>query len=170
MLRLEGQGDAGSETLEYEFDVDEKAGRSVYTEFGLIGRITTVIPVKARVNDVSSSGQASEELVAKVAWPHAVRTGEDVFISKVRRCLKREGKSEILQHIVDMKAALRKDAEAMDLPRHAMGLCPAAQDLRVCRILILKRYRPLDAIESQAEFHQVFVQVVRGTLRKVVGP
>ena len=168
VLRLEGQGDDGSETREYEFDVDEKAGRSVYTEFGMIGRGTTVIPVKARGNGSSSSEQESEELVAKVAWPHAARTGEDVFISKVRKCLRREGKTKILDHIVDMKAALAKDSKAMDLPRCAMGLGPDAQDLRVCRILILKRYKPLDTIGSQAEFHQVFVQVVRGTLLIIV--
>ncbi|EPT05418.1 hypothetical protein FOMPIDRAFT_1044752 [Fomitopsis schrenkii] len=34
-LLLDGQGEDGSEVLEYDFDVDEKAHRSVYTEFGL---------------------------------------------------------------------------------------------------------------------------------------
>ncbi|EPT00210.1 hypothetical protein FOMPIDRAFT_1050033, partial [Fomitopsis schrenkii] len=47
-LLLDGQGEAGSEVLEYDFDVDEKVHRSVYTEFGLVGRGMTVIPVKAR--------------------------------------------------------------------------------------------------------------------------
>ena len=168
ILRLEGQGEDGSKMLEYDFDVDEKAGRSVYTEFGLIGRGTTVIPVKARVNEGSLNGQESEELVAKVAWPHAVRTGEDVFIRKVRKCLEDEGKKSMLQHIVDLKASLTKNMEAMDLPRYAMGLQPEPQDVRVCRILILKRYRPLDTIGSPAKFHQVFVQVVRGTSLTVV--
>ena len=170
VLRLEGQGQDGSETLEYDFDVDEKAHRSVYTEFGLIGRGTTVIPIRARKarTEPSTYEEEQEELVAKVAWPHAVRVGEDVFINKVRTGLERNGKTKMLQHIVDMKAALTKDAEAMDLPRHAMGSCPKAQDLRVCRILILKRYRPLDTIGSQAEFHQVFVQVVRGMLLTVL--
>ena len=96
-------------------------------------------------------------------------TGEDVFITKVRRSLQRADKTKMLQHIVDMKAALKKDTEAMNLPRHAMGLCPDAQDLRVCRILIVKRYRSLDAIGSQADFHQVFTQVVRGMSLIAVG-
>ena len=114
------------------------------------------------------NGQESEELVAKVAWPHAVRTGEDVFIRKVRKCLEDEGKKSMLQHIVDLKASLTKNMEAMVLPRYAMGLQPEPQDVRVCRILILKRYRPLDTIGSPAKFHQVFVQVVRGTSLTVV--
>ena len=152
VLRLDRRDDDGSETLEYDFDVDKKAGPTVHTEFGLIGRDTTVIPVKtrARVKEASSSTRAGDELAAKVAWPHAAQTGEDAFISKVRRCLKREGKTKMLQHIVDTKAALTKDAEAMELPRCSMGLWPGAQDLRLCRILILKRHRPLDSIGSQA--------------------
>ena len=164
-------GEDGSETLEYEFDVDKTAHRSVYTEFGLIGRGTTVIPVKSRKTrtEPSSSEEEPEELVAKVAWPHTVRMGEDVFITKVRTGLERSGKTQMLQHIVDMKAALTKDAKAMGLPRQAMGLCPGREDLRVCRILVLKRYRPLHAIESQAEFHKVFVQVVRGMSTPVCG-
>ncbi|EPT00195.1 hypothetical protein FOMPIDRAFT_1050020 [Fomitopsis schrenkii] len=164
MLRVEKQGEDGSGVLEYDFDVDKKARRSVYTEFGLIGRGTTVIPVKARPRAGAASGSQaseSEELVAKIAWPHAARTGEDVFIRKVRSGLKDAGKKKILQHIVDMKAAMTKDMKEMNMPRHAMGLCPDEQDVRVCRILILMCYIPLDAIGSQAEFHLVFVQSVR---------
>ncbi|EPT05416.1 hypothetical protein FOMPIDRAFT_92699 [Fomitopsis schrenkii] len=157
-LRLEGQGEDCSEVLDYEFDVDKKAHRSVCTEFGFIGWGTTVM--RARLGAVASV-QTREELIAKVAWPHAARTAEDVFIRKVRSRLKAAEKKKIFDHIVDLKAAMTKGMEAMDLPRHAMGLCPEEQDLRVCRILILKCYRPLDAIGSQAEFHQVFVRVVR---------
>ncbi|EPT00193.1 hypothetical protein FOMPIDRAFT_1060536 [Fomitopsis schrenkii] len=163
-LHVEGQGEDGSGVLEYDFDVDKKAHRSVYTEFGLIGRGTTVIPVKARPGAGAASGaqaSESEELVAKIAWPHAARTGEDVFIRKVRSRLKNGGKKKILQHIVDLKASMTKDMKEMNMPRHAMGLCPDEQDVRVCRILILKCYRPLDAIGSPAEFHLVFVQVFR---------
>ncbi|EPT00179.1 hypothetical protein FOMPIDRAFT_1123232, partial [Fomitopsis schrenkii] len=139
-LHLDGQGEDGSGVLEYDFDVNKKAHRSVYTEFGLIGRGTTVIPVKARPGAGAASGaqaSESEELVAKIAWPHAARTGEDVFIRKVRSRLTKEGKEQILQHIVDLKAWMTKDMKEMDLPRHAMGLCPGEQDVRVCRILIM---------------------------------
>ncbi|EPT05417.1 hypothetical protein FOMPIDRAFT_1021270, partial [Fomitopsis schrenkii] len=163
-LHVEGQGEDGSGVLEYEFDVDKKTHRSLYTEFGMIGRGTTVVPVKARPRAEAASGaqaSKSEDLVAKIAWPHAARTGEDVFIRKVRSGLKKGGKKQILQHIVDLKAWMTKDMKEMGLPRHAMGLCPDEQDVRVCRILIMKCYRPLQAIESQADFHLVFVQVVR---------
>ena len=37
------------------------------------------------------------------------------------------------------------------------------EDMRVCHNLIFKRFRPLHAIESQAQFHQVFIHAIRGT-------
>ena len=167
VLHLEGQGEKGSETLEYEFDVNEKAGRPVYTEFGLIGR-GTVIPDKARVTEASSSGQASEELVAKVAWPHAGRTGEVVFISKVRRRLEGEGKTNILQHIVEMRAALTKDGKRWNsiVTRWACALA-----CRTCECVAswfsndTVRWMPLDRRRSFMKF----VQVVRGKSLTVLG-
>ena len=70
---------------------------------------------------------------------------------------------KVLQRNMDVEAALPKDAEATeDLPRHAMGLYLSPQDLRVCRSLINKWYLPMDVIELQTKFHNVFIQVVRG--------
>ncbi|EPT00206.1 hypothetical protein FOMPIDRAFT_92723 [Fomitopsis schrenkii] len=130
-----GQGEDGSEVLEYDFDVDEKAHRSVYTEFGFIaiGRGTMVIPAKARPRAGAASGvQASEEPVEKVAWPHAAQTGEDVLIRKIRSRLEATGiqKKKIQwSHIADLKVAMTKDRKDANLPRHAMGLCPDEQDV-----------------------------------------
>ena len=53
----------------------------------------------------------------------------------------------------------------MDGPHDAFVTRPITrviEDVRVCRNLIFKCYRPLYAIESQAQFHQVFIHAVRG--------
>ncbi|KAH9831017.1 uncharacterized protein C8Q71DRAFT_318222 [Rhodofomes roseus] len=96
--------------------------------------------------------------------PHKSREPEDktTRIGTIRQTLAtRKGKN--LKHIVDLKCAVTKSIEEMELPRAAMGTIPDSeeQDLRVCRTLILKRYERLEAIGSAGGFHTVFVDVIR---------
>ncbi|KZT64321.1 hypothetical protein DAEQUDRAFT_39492 [Daedalea quercina L-15889] len=148
------------DTEDAQFDFDVQSTRKLYTEFGLIGRGTAVIPVKAR-NKKARETCGEEELVAKVGWPHAARQAENEMIDTIRRDLKSAHKDNYLQHIVDMKYSVTKTIEEMGMPRCAMNIIPDGEDLRVCRTLILKAYRRLDDIGSTARFHTVFVDVVR---------
>ncbi|KZT66803.1 hypothetical protein DAEQUDRAFT_729769 [Daedalea quercina L-15889] len=147
-----------NEDLQFDFDVQPP--RKLYTEFGLIGRGTAVIPVKAK-NKNAREMCGEEELVAKVAWPHAARKAENEMIDTIREGLRSAKKDSYLRHVVDMKYSATKTIEEMGLPRCAMNIVPDGPDLRVCRTLILKAYRRLDDIGSAARFHSVFVDVVR---------
>ncbi|KAH9831027.1 uncharacterized protein C8Q71DRAFT_911027 [Rhodofomes roseus] len=161
LVRLEVQDAQGaSHQLEFDIDSDEPDEiRPVDTAFGLIGRGTTIIAVKARRGPALEMC-GSEPLVAKVAWPHKARQAEDRMIRTVRQQLAAK-KSKYLEHVVDLKCAVTKSIEEMGLPRVAMGIIPEEQDRRVCRTLILKRYQRLEAIGSAEGFHIVFVDVVR---------
>ncbi|KAH9925286.1 uncharacterized protein B0H18DRAFT_1009461 [Fomitopsis serialis] len=162
-IRLDVQEEQGMEEFVFDVDVTKADPRAVYTEFGLIGRGTTVIPVKAEQGDESKAAEKlkDEPLVAKVAWPHKSRQAEDKMIRAVRQCLVEKGKEKYLDHVVDLKCSVTKSIEEMGLPRVAMGVVPEEQDLRVCRTLILRRYERLETIGSQKGFHTVFVHVVR---------
>ncbi|KAH9932293.1 uncharacterized protein B0H18DRAFT_52731 [Fomitopsis serialis] len=159
LVRLEVR-DAQGVSRQLEFDIDEADKiRPVDTAFGLIGRGTTIIAVKAKGGPALEMC-GSEPLVVKVAWPHKARQAEDRMIRTVRRQLSAK-KAKYLEYVVDMKCAVTKSIEEMDLPRVAMGTYPEEQDLRVCRTLIFKRYRRLEDIGSAEGFHIVFVDVVR---------
>ncbi|KAH9828544.1 uncharacterized protein C8Q71DRAFT_852009 [Rhodofomes roseus] len=152
-----------SETVEGALEDSESSQRrTIYTEFGMIGRGTTVIPVVAAPGTKTEELFGSEALVAKVAWPHAVRKAEDAMIKAVRRRLA-ESKPNYLKHIVDLKCSMTKsgDSEEMHLPRFKLGVVPGADELRVCRILVLKEYEPLETIGSGDNFRIVFFDVVR---------
>ncbi|TFY55594.1 hypothetical protein EVJ58_g8148 [Rhodofomes roseus] len=161
LVRLEVPDAQGaSRQLEFDIDTDNSEEiRPVDTAFGLIGRGTTIIAVKARRGPALEMC-GSEPLVAKVAWPHKARQAEDRMIRTVRQQLAAK-KPKYLDYIVDLKCAVTKSIEEMGLPRVAMGIIPEEQDLRVCRTLILKRYQRLEAIGSAQGFHIVFVDVVR---------
>ncbi|KAH9831025.1 uncharacterized protein C8Q71DRAFT_911026 [Rhodofomes roseus] len=152
-----------SETVEGALEDSESSQRrTIYTEFGMIGRGTTVIPVVAAPGTKTEELFGSEALVAKVAWPHAVRKAEDAMIKAVRRRLA-DSKPNYLKHIVDLKCSMTKsgDSEEMHLPRFKLGIVPGADELRVCRILVLKEYEPLETIGSGENFRIVFIDVVR---------
>ncbi|TFY50388.1 hypothetical protein EVJ58_g11070 [Rhodofomes roseus] len=149
-----------SEVMTGTLDDESSRGHTLYTEFGMIGRGTTVIPVVAAPGTEAEELFGTEALVAKVAWLHAVRKPEDEMIKVVRRRLA-ERKPNYLKHIVDLKCSMTKSAEDMHLPRCALGVDPGAENLRACRILILKKYEPLETIGSAENFHVVFLDVVR---------
>ncbi|KZT67869.1 hypothetical protein DAEQUDRAFT_375362 [Daedalea quercina L-15889] len=156
-LRITAKRPDASEPEYFEFDVDEQAGR-IYTEFGVLGRGTSVIPIRAR-SDTSKHFQ-DERLVAKVSWPHALRKAEDSLIIAVRKGLA-EAKPQYLQHIVDLKCSVTRTIEELGLPRVVLGLYPDAIDLRVCRTLVMKSYERLELVESVEDFKTVYVDVVR---------
>ncbi|EED78829.1 predicted protein [Postia placenta Mad-698-R] len=97
---------------EVKFTID--TSRIVETDFGIVGRGTTIIPLKA------TAEFGSEDLVAKMAWPSESRVAEADYIRVVRSRLAK--KPQYLRHIVDMKCWISRTIEEIQLPRAFMGL------------------------------------------------
>ena len=146
----------------FEFDIDTESGGRVYTEFGVLGRGTSVIPIVAKPETETATRFGDEKLAAKISWPHASRRAEDSFIIAVRKSLEKE-KPNYLRHIVDLKCSVTRTMDQMGLPRVRMNLRPEQADERVSRALVLKRYERLEMAESVEDFKIIFIDVVRGT-------
>ncbi|KAH9920064.1 uncharacterized protein B0H18DRAFT_1025751 [Fomitopsis serialis] len=147
------------EPFEFDVDVDGEAKR-IYTEFGVLGRGTSVIPIKARPDTLAYKYFKAEDLVAKISWPHALRKAEDSLITAVRTKLG-QTKRQYLPHIVDLKCSVTRTIDEMKLPRAAMGLDRDEADERVCRVLVMSCYQRLEVVESVDDFKKVYVDVVR---------
>ncbi|KAI0935015.1 hypothetical protein AcV7_003931 [Taiwanofungus camphoratus] len=131
--------------------------RKVATDFGAVGRGTTIVPVKTTGTSAKLFGR--EDLVAKLAWPSAEREAEDNFV-RIIRCKLKEHAPQYLDHVVDMKCSLTGTMAEMGLPRARMeDLSPF--DERVFRLMVMKRYEPLHLVNGVDEFKLVFVDVVR---------
>jgi Fungal protein kinase len=65
-----------------DFQVVNNAPR--YTQYGLVGRGTTILDVKAKGRKWQQIS-GNKRLIAKLSWPLASRTGEDTFIQVIRR-------------------------------------------------------------------------------------
>ncbi|KAI0071910.1 hypothetical protein K474DRAFT_485138 [Panus rudis PR-1116 ss-1] len=167
---LDSDGKEIAITLEFSFDAS--SGRRIVTNYGIIGRGTTVIPVKVAGNQVTSKALRMEgdaSLVAKLAWQHVDRK-EDALIRTIRQALNAETDTEarsMLNHVVDMKCSLSlsMDSPCINLPRIFMSrLRPLPrQDLREFRLLILESYEPLANITKVNDFKKVFIETFKGT-------
>ncbi|KAH9918844.1 uncharacterized protein B0H18DRAFT_660297 [Fomitopsis serialis] len=151
--------DAKPKLFEFDVDVDGEAKR-IYTEFGVLGRGTSVIPIKATPGMLAYKHFKTEDLVAKISWPHALRKAEDSLITAVRTKLD-QTKRQYLPHIVELKCSVTRTIEEMKLPRAAMGLDRDEADERVCRVLVMQSYQRLEVVESVDDFKKVYVDVVR---------
>ena len=150
----------------FEFDVDTRSGGCVYTEFGVLGRGTSVLPIVAKPETETAARFGEEKLVAKISWPHASRRAEDSLIIAVRKSLEKE-KPNYLRHIVELKCSVTRTMDEMGLLRVRMDLRPEQADERVSRALVLKRYERLETAESVEDFKIIFIDVVRGMWRLV---
>ncbi|KAI0929656.1 hypothetical protein AcV7_005138 [Taiwanofungus camphoratus] len=136
------------------FKVDES--RRVITDFGAVGRGTTIVPIKATGRAKTLFGE--DELVAKMAWPSKERDAEDGFIRIIRQGLKTHA-PRWLDHVVDLKCSITRNMEQMDLPRFYMnGLLDYEE--RIFRLMVMKKYEVLEQVNSVDEFKKVFVDVV----------
>ncbi|KAH9920068.1 uncharacterized protein B0H18DRAFT_1213547 [Fomitopsis serialis] len=147
------------EPFEFDVDVDGKT-RWIYTQFGALGRGTSIIPIKATPKTNTYRCFKTDKLVAKISWPDALRSAEDSLIIAVRKRLS-EAKRQYLPHIVDLKCSVTRTIEEMKLPRAAMGLDRDEADERVCRVLVMQCYQRLEAVESVEDFKKVYTDVVR---------
>lgn len=78
----------------------------LYTDYGGVGRGTTIIPVQAMGGTTSLLAvDESGTLVAKIAWPPACRVAEDEFVKKISLHLRRKHRN-ILKRIVDIKCSM----------------------------------------------------------------
>ncbi|KAL6304060.1 hypothetical protein BKA93DRAFT_306974 [Sparassis latifolia] len=138
------------------FAVD--TSRGILTDFGIVGRGTTVVPIKTTAN-TAQFGDAA--LVAKMSWQPQERASEASLVRLVRQSLGKK-KPDMLQYIVDLKCSVTRSMEAMGLPR---AFLPDAhlesEDTRELRLLVLTKYEPLQSVSSVDEFKKVFTDVVR---------
>ncbi|PCH43915.1 hypothetical protein WOLCODRAFT_138673 [Wolfiporia cocos MD-104 SS10] len=151
----DAKGEVISERL--EFDVTATGEDDIYTEFGIVGRGTTVVPIRAKGYAATLFGDA--ELVAKIAWPVS-RTNrvETTTIMTIRTTLAAK-RPTMLDHIVDLKCSLSMTIDELGLPRAYMGTRVLGE--RVFRTIIMQRYAPLELMNSAAEFKSIFLDVVR---------
>ncbi|PCH37278.1 hypothetical protein WOLCODRAFT_140781, partial [Wolfiporia cocos MD-104 SS10] len=129
-----------------KFDVTAIGEDDIYTEFRIIGRGTTVVPIRAKGHAATLFGDA--ELVAKIAWPvNRTNRVETTTTMTIRTTLAAK-KSTMLDHI-------------LGLPRAYMGT--RVLDERMFRTIIMQRYAPLELMNSAAEFKSIFLDVIRST-------
>lgn len=139
------------------------------TDYGIVGRGTTIIPVRAVDQTVvdlelGEDGKNSQ-LVAKIAWPLKNRIPEADFVKAVRRSLRESKKTDMLKHVVDVKCSLERTIEEIDLPRVFMDLEESTGfDRRELRCLVMPRYERLEDVVSVDEFKKIFLDTIRGTL------
>ncbi|KAH9939897.1 hypothetical protein B0H21DRAFT_665702, partial [Amylocystis lapponica] len=66
-----------------------------------------------------------------------------------------------LRHIVDLKCFVTRTVAEMGLPRAFMDIELAEEDKRDFRLMIMRKYEPLESINGMEEFKAVFEHVVR---------
>ncbi|PCH39516.1 hypothetical protein WOLCODRAFT_159108 [Wolfiporia cocos MD-104 SS10] len=139
------------------FDVQLVSELQVYVENTLIGRGTTVIPIRATGYAATLFGCG--RLVAKMAWHPSDRKGDEAdCIRTIRRTLAKK-KPHMLKHIVALKCSMSRTMEEMSLPRALMGV-KALQE-RVFRVYVMQQYEPLHALPGAQEFKTVIIDVLR---------
>ncbi|KAI0071899.1 hypothetical protein K474DRAFT_1712059 [Panus rudis PR-1116 ss-1] len=162
-----GKGEQIEQSLEFPIDLDPTTSqRRLYTQYGLVGRGTTVIPVKVTGGQITATALRLAEdtsLVAKLAWQHVDRRKEDAFIRQIRQALniKEDPYSQsMLKHVVNMLCSLSLPMHSsyVHLPRAFMSLLPDIDpaDLREFRLLMLEAYEPLCNIPTVEDFKKVF--------------
>ncbi|KAI0079388.1 hypothetical protein K474DRAFT_651538 [Panus rudis PR-1116 ss-1] len=156
-------------TTPLSFPLDITLSRRILTAYGIVGRGTTVIPIKVAGNTVAAGvpQRSPDDLVAKVSWQHLSRK-EATHIRNIRAALKQSQYAEArscLDHVVDMKYsfALPMEDPQLALPRALMRYMPSllVQDTRYFNVLILEAYEPLEHIATAEEFKKVFRDTVR---------
>ncbi|KAI0925207.1 hypothetical protein AcW2_005886 [Taiwanofungus camphoratus] len=135
------------------FDFDES--RSVITEFGVVGRGTTVVPVKATGKVKVLFGE--DDLRVKAAWPPKEHYAEDGFVRAIRTGLE-ERAPRWLDHVVDLKCSVTRKMGEMDFPRSRMSSVLGYEE-RVFRVIVMKVLQMVDSVD---EFKKIFVDVVSG--------
>ncbi|KAI0073146.1 hypothetical protein K474DRAFT_1700506 [Panus rudis PR-1116 ss-1] len=153
-------------TLQFSFDLTPP--RRMRTAYGIIGRGTTVIPIKVTHDEITAKAIRLDEdipLVAKLAWQHVDRK-EDAYIRNIWQRLKNDPTAtSMMKHIVDMKCSLSlsMDSPQINLPRAFMSMLPALSlmDMREFHLLVLESYEPLDHIANADQFKKVFLETFK---------
>ena len=145
-----------------QFDLSVEEGRYIFNSHKAVGRSTIIVPLKANPAAVQVCQDVKEQLVGKISWQSISTVGEDSAIRIVRRKLAASSSMKhFLDNIVDMKCSATYNMAEMGLPRVAFGLNDPT-DERVCRVLVLREYLPLQKVGSPTEFRTVFIDVVQG--------
>ncbi|KAI0918111.1 hypothetical protein AcV5_002882 [Taiwanofungus camphoratus] len=83
-VKLDIDDDVATDVDDKTLEIDDN--QSVYTSYEVVGRGTTIVPIKA--TGVTKVMFGEDGLMAKLAWPSMERGAEDNFIKKIRRRLK----------------------------------------------------------------------------------
>ncbi|THH31243.1 hypothetical protein EUX98_g2952 [Antrodiella citrinella] len=162
ILDLSGAQGCGEIMLnDLRFLLDVSADRRVVPTHGAVGRATIVLPLLP-VSDSKDSVMlcGTEKTVAKISWQPRTRDSEDSNIRAIRTTLAKTPKThKYLKHIVDLKCSLTRTMAEMGLPRAFMDL-KDTQPERVCRLLIMTEYLPLNMVDSVMEFKSIFIDVM----------
>ncbi|THH12976.1 hypothetical protein EUX98_g9771, partial [Antrodiella citrinella] len=166
-LDLPGSADIDSKTLNDLRFVLEPDRPIIHAHGAQVGRATIVVPVKPFPRCEAAVVLCEENrIVAKIAWQSTSRRiSEDSYIRVARTKLQAsDSMRKHLKHIVDMKCALTQSMEEMKLSRVFMFGLPEedAENHRVCRILVMMEYIPLEMVDSVREFKLIFVGVIKG--------
>ncbi|KAK7690101.1 hypothetical protein QCA50_006747 [Cerrena zonata] len=140
----------------FDLDVDAYEERNVFTQYGALGRGTTVVPVK-KVRTLGSSPLEDEDLVAKLCWPYD-KTNEDGTVRTIRSLLR--SAPGYLKHIVDIKCTLEQSMEEAELPRVFMLDENDDESGRTFKVIVMKAYLPLEHINDPNDFKKVWRDVV----------
>ncbi|KAI0075841.1 hypothetical protein K474DRAFT_1329527 [Panus rudis PR-1116 ss-1] len=155
------------------FSVDITSQRRLVTSYGLVGRGTTVVPIKVAGDRITAKSIRMEEdpefpLVAKIQWQQK-KWKEDAHLRHIRQTLNSANDPtslSILKHIVDMKCSLTLSIDSSDvrLPRAFMSALPSVDPaaLREFRLLVMEAYEPLARITNVADFKKVFREAFQG--------
>ncbi|PCH39527.1 hypothetical protein WOLCODRAFT_167992 [Wolfiporia cocos MD-104 SS10] len=152
--------DSGGEDVRepLEFEVTAKNENNVFTDFGIVGRGTMVIPIWATGHAVNVCG--SGELVAKFAWPVKCQNRDETeCIRRIRNELHKK-KPSVLKHIVELKCHMSREIDKLELPRTYLGT--RVLDERIFCTMILRKYDRLEAMDNAAEFKIIFIDAIRG--------
>ncbi|PCH39518.1 hypothetical protein WOLCODRAFT_159111 [Wolfiporia cocos MD-104 SS10] len=133
----DSRGEDITEPLELEVTAADE--NDVFTDFGIVGRGTTVIPVQATGHSVNVCG--SGKLVVKIAWPVKRQNRDETeCIRKIHNALAKKKKS-VLKHIIELKCYMSHKIDELELPR--------------------AKYDRLEAMNNVSEFRIIFIEAVR---------
>ena len=156
---------------ETRFNLNISNKKLLYIRPGMVGRGTTIIPVRPSKETPNQWGD--DQLVVKLSWQHIERD-EAGHVRKIRTKLDQLRNIPVLgnvthnalRYIVDLKCSVSLSLEDAGLPRAFMpGLSSTAPgDARYLSILVMKEYLPLWFIERPEELKIIFRNALSGML------
>lgn len=151
------------DTIEYNWRLQiDKAKRSIFNTWEVVGRGTNVVPVRI-LSEKGSVENSNSAFVVKFAFPEDARRAEDDEIRRIQRCL-RESDPRATRHVVRLVASFTATTTQIGLPAEFLGYF-SGDPTRSLRVILMEAYLPIsDLHDNTPEFKKVMVDVVKGML------